>query len=695
MPIALVVAILATGILLLLILRGSKNKVLLIFTLVVAAVSWLVVGVLWLTDQWSANFSFSLPDLKIPLFATIVSAVIIFAGRLLGKKTGMQTTAIVVGAGWLAFGMGWLVGEWSGILAIAMPSVLIMTVGLLALPPFVLPVRPLPWKGPTFVALVYTLLWLVGMWNDWLAMDIVSFWVYMQGLLLILRPAFPLDTVKRSTPLLVFTAYAALVLAIWRVFYGFELNTLNLLILTQGVLVLSCYTLPVTGKTVSWSLTLSWLYGMAYIAFLALGRIEATATNFAILLLGVAAFERFLPAGQDEIDWRINSVTILRATAVVLLILYVLVWLSGLILQQLDPNMFNLLIFAVGVGAILVPAFVKPSKNWLVFKAVLTYNLGTNYPYQAVTGRELVTRVEGRPFAQSLAGPGIVLSDADHAVVIHSGGRFNRVAPPGVSFTRAFETVKEIVDLRPQLRSMPPVVAKTRDGIEVTVVAFTPFRIATNGRELHLGGSFPYDPEGVRRAVNAQRIAQETDKKRNWDELIREAREQVMRDIIAKKMLDELCGYYPRVEVASEMRIGIRTRIQRMDCGLELIGGSVGNFRPPDEVIQQRIEHWKAHWENAITYYEAKAEAEERKMVENARAEAQRSLFLNVTDGLDPLASLDPADANKLMALSLLEAIEREGVTDADLAHQIGPSVQAIYGLLGPTAPDDGDAEES
>ncbi len=688
----LILAILVSSLLILLILRRGTPKILLALTTVVVIASWLFVAVGWVTDRWTPRLSFTLPDLRFIAVGAILSGILILLGNMLNKKAG-QSLTIVLAAIWLAAGMGWWAGEWSGILAITMPSLMILIVGLLALPPFVLPVPPLPWKWTTVGALLYAFVWLVCVWTDWVEMDIMAFWVYLQGFLLIFRPAFPIGNIRGFIPLGLFAVYGLLALTIWRGFGGFDLSTRNLLVLTQGLLTLSCYVLPVIGQTASWALGLSVFYGLGYISVMALGRIEASLSNFFILFLGVAAIERFLVAERQDVDRQISSVTIwsvtysvtiLRATLWALFALYALIWFIGVITGDLDADGFGLLTFVIGSGAIFLPGSIRASDNWRAFKALITFNLGTNYPFQAVKGRKLVTRAAGNPFSQLLAGPGIILSDADHAIVIYRGGVFGRVAPPGVTFTDPFEFVNEIVDLRPQFRSTPPVTVTTKDGIEVSVVTFTPVRVAADRRAPELGDSFPYDAEAIRKAVHAQLVAQGNDEKQGWDNLVRQACEQVMRDIVAEKTLDELCGLLPRIEIAAQMRNGVRQQIQQKDWGLELIAGGIGDFTPPDEVIRQRIEHWKARWESKIVSLEAEAEAEERRMIERARAAAQKELLVRITQGLEPLATPGSAKRERLMVtvISLLEALEREGASDPALALQAVPQIRATQQWL-------------
>jgi regulator of protease activity HflC (stomatin/prohibitin superfamily) len=629
----------------------------------------------------------------------------------------------VMAAVWLAAGLGWVAGAWSGILAITVPSLIILLSGLLTLPSHVLPVPPLPWKGPTVAAFLYTLVWLLSLWAGWLEMDVIGLLVLLPGLLVIFRPAFPMENAQPLVAAILLGAYGFIVFLIWAVLRGFEINNArNLLVLVQGVLALSCYLLPMTGKGRSWILQLALLYGMACLAVISLGLIDATLTNSIILLVGLLAVLRFLVPNKDEAEqwaeyleshadtrltkalqqyvWRRSSaddgaLEVIRRTIsmmqdlVVALIFfsYALAWAVGLALEDLSVTWLNVLIFTTGLAAIFLPVFVKPTKNWEALKAIITYNLGTNYPYVAVPFREVVTRAEGNAFRRLLAGPGVVLTAADHAVAVSSGDNFRRVSSPGVTFTHRMEQVQEVVDLRPQVRIMSPVVAKTKDGIDVDVDVFVTFRVATNGKEPELGRSFPYDEATIHKVVHAQRVDRHVGRKQGWDRLVRQACERAVRDIVAEYKLDELSSLYdpardPRAEVAVRMRDKVRAQIE--EWGLELLGGGIGNFTPPQRVIEQRIEHWKAHWERKIRNLEAEAEADERRRIEIARAEAQMEMILRLTEGLEQLATLEPDRWNELIALRLLDVIGQAGAGDLGLVPQLGSTIDEIRDSLEP-----------
>jgi len=596
--------------------------------------------------------------LRVLVLGLFISGALIFFASRLGKRKGIWTMVTVLAAVWLAIVLGWAAGEWVGILAITMPSLIILIAGLLALPPFVLPVPALPWKGPTVVATLYTVLWLVSVWDGWLEMDAIGLFVFLSGLLVIFRPALPLASTQPPVAIGLFVALGFVSLFVWRGLDPFQWDrTLELLVLVQGVLALSTYFLPVAGKNMFWAWQLAALFGVSYLLMMFAGNIQVTVTNGLILLLGLAAFLRFaIPLEEKDRRWTDSVVTVL------IFVQYGFTWAIGIAAGQLAIDWFSTLTFGIGLVTTLMPALVPPSDNWAAFKAIMTYNLGTNYPYQAVPFRELVTRAEGNAFAKLLAGPGIVLSNADHAVVIYGAGSFARVSHPGLTFTHWAEEVKEIVDLRPQARSTSSIVVKTKDGIDVKVAGSTPFRIETQGRDPELGDSFPYDEEAIHTAVHAQRVDQEAGQALGWDKLLPQVGERAVRDIIAAYTLDELSSLFeperePAAEISARMRDQVREKAE--GWGLELLGGGIGNIDPPPEVIEQRIQYWKAHWERKISALEAEAEADARRRIEIARAEAQMEMLLRITEGLEHISDLDPDRRRDLMVLRLLNAFGR------------------------------------
>jgi hypothetical protein len=187
------------------------------------------------------------------------------------------------------------------------------------------------------------------------------------------------------------------------------------------------------------------------------------------------------------------------------------------------------------------------------------------------------------------------------------------------------------------------------------------WRAAVQSPMPQLGRSFPFDEEAVKRAVRAQQIKAE-EQKSGWDALVRQVTRAVLRDIISGYTLDELYSLHepeiePRAEISAAMVAQMRGAIKR--SGLQLLGGAVGNLLPSQDVVDEHIDHWRAHLKREIVILQAQTEAEEITRVKRAEAEAEHDMIERIAQVLDQLRDLDPEDLRRLIALRLLAAIEQ------------------------------------
>jgi len=232
------------------------------------------------------------------------------------------------------------------------------------------------------------------------------------------------------------------------------------------------------------------------------------------------------------------------------------------------PTVLNVL--PLGEDVVLNEQLVKPVFRCLfpstqddgranAFRSVLTFLLGTNYPYYVIEDwktRETQDKekpdavVSGDPFRQFFAGPGIILTDCNHLAVTSDGITF-RVCPPGLSFTKQFEQLYTDVDLRPQLR-VTTIKAETKDGITASIFTFMPNRIWADGRKVELGSSYPYDKDAVLKAVydhavvehkferGADQLVTEELKPRPWHELVLTMGPPLLKEVVAHYTCNEL-----------------------------------------------------------------------------------------------------------------------------------------------------------
>lgn len=300
------------------------------------------------------------------------------------------------------------------------------------------------------------------------------------------------------------------------------------------------------------------------------------------------------------------------------------------------------------------------------FRSLVTFTLGTNYPYYVIEDWKKEPpepRVQGDINRQFLAGPGIVINRCDHLVAMFGGLKFTGVRAPGLTFTGTYDRIYAVVDLRPQLRAFP-VKAETKDGVPVTIVAFTPFRINAGERQPRLGAPYPFDEKAVFRAVHDQPVehkwgqdgdgrATEKQDQVPWDELVPRIAPPLLKDIIVEYTCDELCAPGdPRTEIKQKFKERITKEME--PCGIQVLGGGISNIIPADEgVIKQRIENWKADWQRKIEIELGKGEAEAARQLESVRTQAQIKVMRDVASLLS-----DKVVSEKVIALRLIEAME-------------------------------------
>ncbi len=286
-----------------------------------------------------------------------------------------------------------------------------------------------------------------------------------------------------------------------------------------------------------------------------------------------------------------------------------------------------------------------------VFKILLDVLMGQNYPFWVVTDEpreedKIEERGKGDALAMFALGNGIIISDCDHAVAVSDGIKFKGVQGPGLLFTGFADRPMRTLDLRPQLRAFT-VQGLTRDGIQVKVLAFTPFQIDRGEQTPRLGEPFPYRKSAAFRAVHAQMMtAGNPDHPQYaWDELPQLYGTRILQDILARYDFDDLYRYDPgeeppRVRIAREFRERLRKELE--PCGIQLIGGGISNLLPVrEEVLKERVRNWRADWVRRILLRQAEGQRERLWRIEQARAEAQAHLILALGE---QLAELDRPD---------------------------------------------------
>jgi regulator of protease activity HflC (stomatin/prohibitin superfamily) len=245
--------------------------------------------------------------------------------------------------------------------------------------------------------------------------------------------------------------------------------------------------------------------------------------------------------------------------------------------------------------------------------------------------------------AQNLGGPLRLIIFDGNALYLERGGRFSRVVGPGrtTAFLDWFETIKEIVDTRPQMREDALLPCWTRDGIRVNVTARVECSLGNPaGEQRRL--LYPFDPVAVRNAVERTSVRMPDGKTLSemkgldlvWGQVT-----GVIPDYIGQFKLDELLlperGASPIL--SAEATQHLRDALNRLTqpFGYHVTNVQITRIELPAAIEEQRERNWQAERQSLANLMHAQAEAARIRAIEQARAEAQRDLILAIAEGLN------------------------------------------------------------
>jgi regulator of protease activity HflC (stomatin/prohibitin superfamily) len=283
----------------------------------------------------------------------------------------------------------------------------------------------------------------------------------------------------------------------------------------------------------------------------------------------------------------------------------------------------------------------------------------------AIIGKGKVLKYDQSRFLtnRELGGPGKLVIHSDSAVILERYGRLSRVEGPGIVFLKRFERIREIIDLRPQIKNIPTEFF-TRDGIAVETDIRARFQIKGGVRESPKE-PYPVDKETLEQAARAEallRFGLAPPKRLNWLERIRGGVEGNFRGILARRTLDQLfepsdVNKDPRDEIGGEI-----LEQSRRSSGdhIEMLDLMLGPFKPVDPSIEQQWRAvWQARQEADKRVEEAHGEAYTLLARETAYAYAQLEMMLAIDRSFQKLVRQNRQLPPYFVALRFIETLRR------------------------------------
>jgi hypothetical protein len=276
-------------------------------------------------------------------------------------------------------------------------------------------------------------------------------------------------------------------------------------------------------------------------------------------------------------------------------------------------------------------------------------NVAARYPFVVI---EKPQDLKDDHWARWLGGPATLVIYDGIALYLENGGHFKRVVGPGtppMPFLDRNETVKAIVDLRPQVKTgmMHP---WTKDGIQVDMEIRMECQI--NASEKALAESqnlvYPFDPIAVKEAVEYTSVKRDPKTsllfESDWlDGIWGQVTGYLARHIschsvdeiaLAKiKDVDVGDGNLQTFKLARDHLDKINHDLADRKCGAHVTNIHI-MLKFPKEVEDQRIAYWKSERDRLIIIRESKAEANSIRIREQSRARGERDELDAITERL-------------------------------------------------------------
>ena len=289
-----------------------------------------------------------------------------------------------------------------------------------------------------------------------------------------------------------------------------------------------------------------------------------------------------------------------------------------------------------------------------------------------------------------VGGPAFISVGHDSAVVLSRKGHIERVLGPGFHTLESFETVWDIVDLRPQRREIK-VETYTRDGIPITCEAEMLFNLDNGKEPRHQALPFEEECEKAVLELTTDKVVLESekgDKFTPWTgRMYKAILDGRIREWIEQYRLDDLisptsAGEPMVARLQKEVEAQIKQEAESLGVWVERV--EIKSLRPDEDLISEHwLELWRSEWDYEENRRKAAAQAQGSREIQVARLKARANLL---TEMLPRVEDWDFEEMDLLRTLKMnkfMEAIQAmSDVTDPIVRANVFHQAKELHALV-------------
>ena len=280
-------------------------------------------------------------------------------------------------------------------------------------------------------------------------------------------------------------------------------------------------------------------------------------------------------------------------------------------------------------------------------------------------------------------GPGFLIVQEGHAVVLEVSGRISRVVGRGIWWLKPFERISMVVPLF--LRSEKCTVEKvaTNDKVLIDEFEVQVYHKADSGpADEHIkDGQFAYSKQMLLDKIWSPGGG-------DWRNAVRSVADTATRDIVGRYELEDI------VPISSAFRVDFRQRlidemnkVTRDKMGIITVTVDIGKVKIPDAAEDRLLRKWLAVRDMQIALSEkstsvtqAQAESERLQLSEATRADAQTRMMEAINEGFQKVRD-SGGNPRDLIAIRFIEALEK--MAEDPATKLIFPSDMKLADLVG------------